>query len=84
MRAFPKQRGVALLEFALSLSLLIAIVFGITEFGRAIFQYNTLPAFCPSGIPARPVPFRMPHAWRCTAIPIAREVLWCRVSPQLW
>jgi Flp pilus assembly protein TadG len=36
------QRGVALLELALSLSLLITIVFGITEFGRAIFQYNTL------------------------------------------
>jgi Flp pilus assembly protein TadG len=42
MTAPPNQRGVALLELALSLSLLITIVFGITEFGRAIFQYNTL------------------------------------------
>lgn len=42
MTGSTKQRGVALLEFALSLSLLITIVFGITEFGRAIFQYNTL------------------------------------------
>ena len=37
-----QQRGIALLELALSLSLLVTIVFGITEFGRAIFQYNTL------------------------------------------
>jgi Flp pilus assembly protein TadG len=42
MIASANQRGVALLELALSLSLLITIVFGITEFGRAIFQYNTL------------------------------------------
>jgi len=37
-----RQSGVALVEFAISLALLISIVFGITEFGRAIFQYNTL------------------------------------------
>jgi Flp pilus assembly protein TadG len=42
MIASANQRGVAFLELALSLSLLITIVFGITEFGRAIFQYNTL------------------------------------------
>jgi len=42
MTAPYKQQGVALLELALSLSLLITITFGITEFGRAIFQYNTL------------------------------------------
>jgi Flp pilus assembly protein TadG len=42
MRPIHKQHGVALLEFALSLSLLITIAFGITEFGRAILQYNTL------------------------------------------
>jgi Flp pilus assembly protein TadG len=42
MNAPVKQRGVALLELALSLSLLVTIVFGITEFGRAILQYNTL------------------------------------------
>jgi Flp pilus assembly protein TadG len=42
MTTFRRHHGAALLEFALSLSLLITIVFGITEFGRAIFQYNTL------------------------------------------
>ena len=42
MNVPANQRGVALLELALSLSLLITIVFGITEFGRAILQYNTL------------------------------------------
>src|SRR4051812_43036755 len=36
------QRGVALLEFAITLPLLLAICFGITEFGRAIYTYNTL------------------------------------------
>ena len=37
-----KQRGVATLELALVLPLLLAICFGITEFGRAIFTYDTL------------------------------------------
>lgn len=37
-----KQRGVAMVELALVLPLLLAICFGITEFGRAIFTYNTL------------------------------------------
>ena len=37
-----KQHGVALVEFAITVSLLMLIVFGITEFGRAIFQYDTL------------------------------------------
>ena len=37
-----RQRGVALVELALTLPLLLAICFGITEFGRAIYTYNTL------------------------------------------
>lgn len=37
-----RQRGVALVELSVSIAVLIAIVFGITEFGRAIYQYNTL------------------------------------------
>jgi Flp pilus assembly protein TadG len=41
-RSIRKQRGLALVELAISLTLLVTIVFGITEFGRAIFQYNTL------------------------------------------
>ena len=37
-----RQQGVALIELGLILTLLVAITFGITEFGRAIYQYNTL------------------------------------------
>jgi Flp pilus assembly protein TadG len=33
---------VALVELALSILVMISIAFGITEFGRAIYQYNTL------------------------------------------
>lgn len=37
-----RQRGVALIEFGITASVLITIVFGITEFGRAIYQYDAL------------------------------------------
>lgn len=37
-----RQSGVALIELALVLPLLLAICFAITEFGRAIYSYNTL------------------------------------------
>jgi Flp pilus assembly protein TadG len=36
------QRGVAIVELAIALFGLVTITFGITEFGRAIYQYNTL------------------------------------------
>lgn len=36
------QHGLALVEFALTVTMLLTIVFGITEFGRAIYQYDTL------------------------------------------
>ena len=36
------QRGQSLMEFALVLPLLLLMAFGITEFGRAYYQYNTL------------------------------------------
>ena len=35
-------RGVAALEFAILLPLLVLLCFGITEGGRAIYQYNTI------------------------------------------
>lgn len=37
-----QQKGVAAIEFAILLPLLLFIVFGITEFGRALHSYNTL------------------------------------------
>ena len=37
-----KQRGVAAVELALVMIPLVLMAFGITEFGRAIYQYNTL------------------------------------------
>lgn len=37
-----KQRGVVAVEFALVIIPMLLMVFGITEFGRAMYQYNTL------------------------------------------
>jgi Flp pilus assembly protein TadG len=37
-----KQRGVAVIEFALVLPMLLVMTFVVTEFGRAIYQYNIL------------------------------------------
>ena len=42
MQFRTRQCGVALVELAISILVLITIAFGITEFGRAIYQYNTL------------------------------------------
>lgn len=42
MRTIKQQSGVAAVEMALLLPLLLLLAFGITEFGRAIYQYNTL------------------------------------------
>jgi Flp pilus assembly protein TadG len=36
------QKGVALVEFALILPLLLLLTFTATEFGRAMYEYNTL------------------------------------------
>ncbi len=41
-RTCAHQRGVALVELAISMSVMVSIAFAITEFGRAIYQYNTL------------------------------------------
>ena len=37
-----QQRGQSVLEFAMVLPLTLLIVFGVIEFGRAYYQYNTL------------------------------------------
>jgi len=37
-----RQEGVALVELAITISLMLAICFAVTEFGRAIYTYNTL------------------------------------------
>src|SRR5213592_364933 len=42
MKFLAVQRGQSLLEFAAVLPLLLLIAFGVTEFGRAYYQYNTL------------------------------------------
>ena len=42
MNAYNHQKGVAAVELALLLIPLTTLVFGITEFGRAIYQYNTI------------------------------------------
>ena len=42
MRRRPRQEGAAAVELALLLIPLLLIAFGITEFGRAFFQYNAI------------------------------------------
>jgi len=42
MRGNKKQGGVVAVEFAILIVPMILIVFGITELGRAFYQYNTL------------------------------------------
>jgi Flp pilus assembly protein TadG len=40
--AAKRSRGVAAVELGLMLAPLLAITFGVTEYGRAIYTYNTL------------------------------------------
>lgn len=42
MKARACQRGVAAVEFGLLLIPLVTLAFGITEFGRAMYQYNAI------------------------------------------
>ena len=50
MSSKKRQQGLALIELALTISLLVAITFGITEFGRAMYQYNTLAKAARDGV----------------------------------
>lgn len=36
------QRGIAMVEFAIALPLLLLLLLGIAEFGRMLYQYNSL------------------------------------------
>lgn len=42
MKLLRKQRGVAAVELGILLFPLLLLTFGVTEFGRAIYQYNVL------------------------------------------
>ena len=50
MRTNKSQSGVALIELGISIFLLVTIVFGITEFGRAVYQYNALAKAARDGV----------------------------------
>ena len=50
MSSKKRQQGLALIELALTIALLVAITFGITEFGRAMYQYNTLAKAARDGV----------------------------------
>jgi Flp pilus assembly protein TadG len=39
---YHKQRGIAMTEFAIVLPVLLLLLFGMTEIGRALVRYNTL------------------------------------------
>jgi len=46
----PRSRGQALVEFALVLPVLLLMLFGIIDFGRAIYAYNTLANASRAGV----------------------------------
>lgn len=45
-----RQKGVAAIEFAILVPMMLLMVFGITEFGRAFYQYNTLVKSVRNGV----------------------------------
>lgn len=59
MKNTCKQRGVAIVEFALILPLLLLMIFTVTEFGRAVYEYNILTKSVRNG--ARYLSMEPPH-----------------------
>lgn len=50
MRTHTRQHGAALIELALILPLLLLMTFITTEFGRAMYQYNTITKSVRDGV----------------------------------
>lgn len=48
--ARQRQKGVAAIEFAILVPIMLLVVFGITEFGRAFYQYNSLAKSVRDGV----------------------------------
>lgn len=42
MRSRTKQQGVAAVEFGLLVPVLVLLAFGVSEYGRAMYQYNAI------------------------------------------
>jgi Flp pilus assembly protein TadG len=49
IRFVRDNRGQSLVEFALILPMMLVVMFMITEFGRALYQYNVLAQACREG-----------------------------------
>lgn len=41
-RHYPRERGIATIEFTIVVPVLLLLMFGVTEIGRAIVRYNAL------------------------------------------
>jgi Flp pilus assembly protein TadG len=65
-----KQQGVAAVEFAIFLIPMLLMIFGITELGRAFYQYNTLTKATRSAARYKSMsgPGTLEAATRCLAV----------------
>ncbi|HSW15639.1 MAG TPA: TadE family protein [Ramlibacter sp.] len=64
-RRIRRSRGVALVELALILPVMLVMTFIVTEYGRAIYQYNTLTKSVRDA--ARYLSFQTPETHRAQA-----------------
>ena len=67
----PFERGVAAVEFAIVLVPLLIIAFGAAEYGRAIYQFNTLVKSVRGAV--RMVAQRLARGLRCGAFNLRRK-----------